>query len=125
MSVQNINHEQSVFQALLGDASRQARHFSEPDQQKAREAFHKALRACDKATERMVDRHLESVKKSAEKQAEYRKRKAFTDRARKRADDMRTMSENILIERINHRNMLEEIRVRELNRDEILKDARS
>ena len=124
MGVQNINHDQSIFQTVLGDASRHARHFSESDQQQAREAFHKALRACDKATERMVDKHLENVKKSAEKQAEYRKRRAFTDRARKKADDMRTMSENILIERINHRNMLEEIRVRELNRDELLKDSR-
>ena len=124
MSVSGIEHAQSVFQAILSDVSRRANQAAESDQQRAREAFHNAVRACDKAAERMMDKHLENVKKSAERLAEYRKRRAFTDRARKKADDMRTMSENILIERINHRNMLEEIRVRELNRDELLKDAR-
>ena len=55
--------------------------------------------------------------------AEYRKKKAIEDRARQRADDIRTINENILIERINHRNMLEEIRIREFNRGEIFKEA--
>jgi hypothetical protein len=125
MGVTGIEHAQSVFQAILSDVSHRASQAAETDQQRAREAFHKAVRACDKAAERMMDKHLENVRKSAERLAEYRKKKAVTDRARRRADDIRTINENILIERINHRNMLEEIRVRELNRDEILKDVRS
>jgi hypothetical protein len=123
MGVQNIEQSKSVFQALLNDTPRQVKHVSDGDQQRAREAFYKAVTACDKATERMVDKHLENVKKSAERLAEYRRRKAVTDSARRRADDMRTINENILIERINHRNMLEEIRVREFNRSELLREA--
>ena len=122
MGVQNIDQANSVFMSLLNDTSRKAKQGTESDQQRAREAFYKAVRSCDKAAERMVDKHLENVKKSAEKQADYRKRKAVTDRARKRADDIRTLNENILIERINHRNMLEEVRIRELNRKELLEE---
>jgi hypothetical protein len=94
----------------------------ESEERRAREAFYKAVKSCDKATERMMDKHHESVKKSAEKLAEYLRKKAVADRAQKRADDMRTMNEDILVERINHRNMLEELRIRELNRKEILEE---
>ncbi|MDR3165095.1 MAG: hypothetical protein LBU13_05920 [Synergistaceae bacterium] len=93
----------------------------EAGQSRAREAFYKAVKSCDEAAERMMDKHLESVKKSAEKLAEYRKKKAITDRARKHAEDMRIMNENILVERINHRNMLEELRIRGLNEEELSK----
>ena len=122
MSVPNIDHNKSVFQALLGNAQK-SKPVTGSDQKRAREAFYKAVRSCDKALENMVDKHLESVRKSAARLAEYRKKKAIEDQARQRADMMRTINENILLERINHRNMLEEIRIRELNRSELLKDV--
>ena len=119
MSVSSIDHAKSVFQALMQSASKKSADSSE---QSAREAFYKALRSCDKAMENMVDKHHESVRESAARLAEYRKKKAVEDRARQRADEMRRVSEDILIERINHRNMLEEIRIREFNRRELLKE---
>jgi len=123
MSVSNIEHAKSVFQALMNNASRKPKPGSDSDQQRAREAFYKAVRSCDKAMENLVDKHHESVRKSAVRLAEYRKRKAVEDRARQRADEIRALNEDILIERINHRNMLEEIRIREFNRKEMLKEA--
>ena len=122
MSVPNIEHTKFVIEALMGNNFQKSRSSKDSDQQ-AREAFYKAVRSCDKAMENVVDKHLENVKKSAERLAEYRKKKAVEDKARQRADTMRRVSENILIERINHKNMLEEIRIRELNRRELLKEA--
>ena len=123
MSVPNIEHVKSVFQTLRSDVSRKPKPVSDFDQKRAREAFYKAVRSCDKAMENMVDKHLESVRKSAVRLAEYRRKKAVEDRARRHADEIRVINENILIERINHRNMLEEIRIRELNRRELFKEA--
>jgi ribosomal protein L22 len=122
MSIQNVEQANLLFMNVLKDVSRKVKPIVESDQQRAHEAFYKAVRSCDKATERMVDKHLENVKKSAEAQAEYRKKKAVVDQAKQHADDMKTMNENILIERINHRNMLEELRIRETNRRELLED---
>ena len=123
MSVPNIEHTKSVVEALMGSNTHQRPKSAKDSEQRAREAFYKAVRSCDKAMENVVDKHLESVRKSAARLAEYRKKKAFEDRARQRADTMRAINENILIERINHRNLMEEIRVRELNRSELLKEA--
>ena len=124
MSVPNVEHAKSVFQALMNNASRKSKPVTESDQQRAREAFYKAISSCDKAMENMVDKHLENVRESAVRLAEYRKKKAIEDRARQRADDMRKINENIMVERINHRNMLEEIRIREFNKKELLEEAR-
>jgi hypothetical protein len=125
MSVPNIEHTKSVFQALMGNASRKPKSVIDSEQQRAREAFYKAISACDKAMESVVDKHLESVRESAVRLAEYRKIKAIEDRARQRAEEIRTINENILIERINHRNMLEEIRIREFNKKEMFEEARN
>ncbi|MDR1133736.1 MAG: hypothetical protein LBL05_06200 [Synergistaceae bacterium] len=125
MSVSNITGNaqmDSLFAAARNRVERGLKETNESEQQRAREAFYKAVKSCDKAAERMMDKHHESVKKSAEKLAEYLRKKAVADRAQKRADDMRTMNEDILVERINHRNMLEELRIRELNRKEILEE---
>ena len=123
MSVPNIEHAKSVVEALMGNTHQRSKSARDSGDQRAREAFYKAVRSCDKAMENVVDKHLESVKKSAERLAEYRKKKAVEDQARQRADTMRKINENILIERINHHNLMEEIRVRELNRRELLKEA--
>ena len=123
MSVPNIEQTKSVFETLMVNNLQKLKPARDSDQQRAREVFYKAVRSCDKAMERVVDEHLESVRKSAVRLAEYRKKKAVEDRARQRADTMRKISENILIERINHHNMMEEIRIRALNRNELLKEA--
>ncbi|MDR1651706.1 MAG: hypothetical protein LBR87_07945 [Synergistaceae bacterium] len=125
MSVQNTGRLNSVFMALRGGAPRKVRQVTEPERQEAREAFYKALRACDKASERMMDKHLESVAESAKKQAEYRRKKAVADRAMSEADERRALNEVVLIERINHQNMLEEARIRDLRRKELLEEGNS
>jgi len=123
MSVPNINHVNSTLQAFIQNATKESKSLANSGEQRAREAFYKAVRSCDKAMENVMDKHHESVRESAERLAEYRKKKAVEDRARQRADEMRRINEDILIERINHRNMLEEIRIREFNRREILKEG--
>ncbi|MDR3281241.1 MAG: hypothetical protein LBT23_12100 [Synergistaceae bacterium] len=123
MSVQNANQANSLFIDAWNDVSRKVKRVTDSDQNRAREAFYKAVRACDKATESMVDRHLESVAESAKRQAEYRKKKAVADRAAKTADERRVLNADILLERINYQNMLEESRIRELNRKELMKEA--
>ena len=124
MSVPNIDHAKSVLQTLMQGVPRKSKATADSDK-RAREAFYKAMRSCDKAMENVVDKHHESVREAAERLAEYRKKKAVEDRARQRADEMRRINENILIERINHRNLLEEIRIREFNRRELLEEGRN
>ena len=124
MSVPNVDHAKFVIQALMGNASRKLKSGGSSEQS-AREAFQKAVRSCDKAMENVMDKHHESVRESAVRLAEYRKKKAVEDRVRQRADEMRRINENILIERINHRNMLEEIRIRDFNRKELLKEGQN
>jgi hydroxypyruvate isomerase len=121
MNIQDIHGAGVLFGAARNNPSRAVRRVSEEDSRKAREAFYKAVRSCDKASEKMMDKHLESVAESAKKRAEYLKKKSIADRARKTADNMRELNENILIERINHQNIIEEMRVREFNRQELLK----
>jgi hypothetical protein len=122
MGVSNIdgNAQMDTMFAMARDhVERRVKGDSESERERALEAFRKATRSCDRAVERMMDKHHESVKKSAEKLVEYLKKKAEADRAWERAEDMRTMNEDILIERINHRNMLEELRIKAQNREKI------
>jgi hypothetical protein len=125
MSVSNItgNAQMDAMFAVARDRVKSdVKRVDESERERALEAFRKAASSCDRESERMMDKHLESVKKSAEKLAEYRKKKDIADRAQKRADDIRTMREEILIERINYRNMLEELRIKALNQEEIRKE---
>ncbi|MDR1580664.1 MAG: hypothetical protein LBS35_09930 [Synergistaceae bacterium] len=130
MSVSNItgNVQMDAMFAMARDhAKRGVKEADGSERERALEAFHKAVGACDRTVERMMDKHHESVKKSAEKLAEYLKKKALDDRARERAEDMRDMNEDIQVKRINHRNMLEELRVKALDREKIReeRDGRS
>jgi hypothetical protein len=125
MSVSNINGNiqmDAIFAVARDRVEHGPKGAGESERERAIEAFRKAERSCGKTIERMVDKHLESVKKSAEKLAEYRKKKALADSARERAEDRRDMDEEILIKRINYRNMLEELRVKALNREENRKE---
>jgi histone H3/H4 len=123
MASENLNAVNALFMPAWNDVTRKAKKPTESDQQKAREAFYKAVRSCDKATETMVDKHLENVAESAKKLAEYRKRKAVEDRVIKEADMRRNLRENMLLARINHHNLMEETRIRELNRQELLENG--
>ncbi|MDR1509359.1 MAG: hypothetical protein LBS53_06945 [Synergistaceae bacterium] len=121
MGIQSIHDTNILFTAARDNVSRSVKRVSEEDLRRAREAFYKAARSCDKASEKMMDKHLESVAESAEKRAKYLRKKNIDDRAKKTADGMRELNEILLIERINHQNSIEEMRVREFNRKELLK----
>ncbi|MDR1886224.1 MAG: hypothetical protein LBQ56_08095 [Synergistaceae bacterium] len=123
MGVKNINDMNALFLPAWNDAKRNVRKQADStDQQRAMEAFAKALRNCDKATERMMDKHHQTVAESAKKIAAYRKKKAVEDRRVQEAENQRLLQENLMIQRINHRNMLEEIRIEELNRRDLVKE---
>jgi hypothetical protein len=122
MGVKSINDMNALFLPAWNDAKRNAKKQAEPsEQQKAMEAFAKALKDCDKATERMMDKHHQTVAESAKKIAAYRKKKAVDDRRVQEAENQRLLQENLMIQRINHRNMLEEIRIEDINRREFMK----
>jgi seryl-tRNA(Sec) selenium transferase len=126
MGVLNITgntHQMDAMFAMARDhAERGMKETAESERERALEAFRKAARSCDKTIERMMDKHHESVKKSAEKLAEYLKKKTAADRARERAEDIRDINGDIIVERINHRNMLEELRIKALDREKIRKE---
>lgn len=121
MSIGNLRDANALFLPMWNKVVREVKKPPPTEQEQVMHAFRKALRSCDKATENMMDKHHETVAKSAKKIAEYRKKKAQQDRIHEAALERELINESIMIQRINHRNMLEEIRVDELNRDEMQK----
>ncbi|MDR1516196.1 MAG: hypothetical protein LBS45_10930 [Synergistaceae bacterium] len=125
MSVNNVTDANALFPQEFKNAAvkanlRRTGKPTESERKRAMEMFGKALRDCDKATERMMDKHIESVAKSAKELAEYRKRKAQADRIKASANEQRLLNEKILISRINQRNLLEEMKTDDINRRELL-----
>jgi hypothetical protein len=123
MGVNNVTDVNALFPQKFKNITAKTRNTGNPaesERKRAMEMFGKALRDCDKATERMMDKHIESVAKSAKELAEYRKRKALSDRIKASADEQRLLNEKILISRINQRSLLEEIKTDDLNRRELL-----
>jgi hypothetical protein len=88
------------------------------EREKAMETFAEAMRDCDKAIENIVDKHHETVAKSAKKQAEYRKELARQEQIQRRMDEQRLFHEEALISQLNLRNMLKEDRFEEMERRE-------
>ncbi|MDR1471672.1 MAG: hypothetical protein LBS75_04035 [Synergistaceae bacterium] len=121
MGIEGASGVGDLVRSVARDISHKVRETERSSWERAMEEFRKAVRACDKASERMMDEHLESVAESAKRMAEYRARKARLDYALESAERQRLFNENIMIQRINHRNLLEERRVDELNRRELLK----
>ncbi len=124
MDVRNVGEVRALFNKVYERAARNLKKIDEESQKKAMEAFGKALRACDRASERMIDKHHESVAKSAKMRAEYHKRKYQLDKIRAAAEKQELINESVMIQRLNHRNMLEEIRVDQLNREEMQRAIR-
>jgi hypothetical protein len=121
MSVNNVTDANALFLKTWNDVARQPKKPAKSEQQKAMEMFGKAVQNCEKASERMMDKHLESVAKSAKELAVYHKRKAVFDRMKTSADEQKMLNEKILLSHINQRNMLQEMRVDDINRQELLK----
>jgi SOS-response transcriptional repressor LexA len=125
MGVSNITGNpqmNAMFTIARVHAERGVKKNSEAERERATDAFHKAVMSCDKTIGQMMDKHHESVKKSAEKLAAYLKKKAAAERAQRHAEDIRDMNEDILANRINHRNMLEELRAKALYREKIRRE---
>jgi histone H3/H4 len=123
MSVNNVTDAAAFLSHARENVARAARavnNQTEAGQKKAMEMFGKALRDCDKAMERVMDKHIESVAKSAKELAERRKRKAIAERVKDSADAQQLMNEKIIINRINQRNLLAEIKADDINRRELL-----
>lgn len=120
MGMQSMDAVNALFLPAWQNAKRQAKEATSSGQRRAMESYYKAVQNCDKATENMMDKHHKSVAESAKKIAEYRKRKARLDKTVEAAEKQRLFHENMLIERINHQNMLEGMRIDELNRKELL-----
>ncbi|MDR1943920.1 MAG: hypothetical protein LBQ19_03775 [Synergistaceae bacterium] len=121
MSVLNVGNANSLFQQARDNEARKPRKPSKSEQEKAMELFGKALRDCDKASEQMMDDHIENVAKSAKERAEYHKRKAVLDKIRISADERKMINEQIILNRINQRSLLEEARADDENKRELLK----
>ena len=123
MSVNNVMDANARFLQELKNTAKNRRKVTSPaesERKKAMEMFGKALYDCNKAMERVIDKHIESVAESAKELAQYRKRKALADRAKASAKEQRLLNEKILISRINQRNLLEEIKADDMDKRELL-----
>lgn len=86
--------------------------------EQAMESFADAMRDCDKAVEGIVDKHHESVAKSAEKLKEYHARVAREESRRRAAEEQRLFYEEALISALNARNIRQEDALRDQERRE-------
>jgi hypothetical protein len=119
--INGINNSNSMFMDMWEKASRNVKKTEKSEQEKGMELFGKALDDVNKASDRMMDNHLESVAKSAKEQAEYRKKKAVREKAEQSAEDMKLFAEQALLNRINQRAMMEELRGDEEERKNLLR----
>ena len=122
MNITRLQEASELFMPAWESADRRSRSAkAKTEQQDTAEAFCNAVRACDKESERMMDRHHESVAKSAKERAVYNKKKAISDRAIIEARKQDVFNETVMIQRINHRNMLKENLMEDLKQREINK----
>ncbi|GHV29779.1 hypothetical protein FACS1894167_09580 [Synergistales bacterium] len=119
--INGINNSNSMFMDMWEKATRNIKKTEKSDQEKGMELFGKALDDVNKASDRMMDDHLESVAKSAKEQAEYRKKKAVQEKAEQSAEDMKLFAEQALLNRINQRAMMSELRGDEEERRNLLR----
>jgi hypothetical protein len=116
MSVNNVMDANAFLMQNWDRPPRPPASQSKSERKKAMEMFGKVLRDCDKAMERVMDDHIENVAKSAKELAEYRKKRAVVERKKDAADRQRMINEEILVSRINQRNMLAELRADDIDR---------
>ena len=119
MNISGIKSADLLFAPAWENAARRTERTDKSQQEEAEEAFGKAVRACDRESERMVDRHHESVAKSAKERAIYQRKKAITDRVRTDAQKRDILNETVMIQRLNHRNMLKESLMKDIKQEEI------
>ena len=79
--------------------------------EKGMKVYWDAVRSCDKAMANVVDKHHESVRKSAKQRDEYRKKQRQLERAQEQADKIRDMNELRLLEQIKQRAIFEQMRI--------------
>ena len=126
MNISSLSGAESLFLPAWENASRRRECPKSSDQMEdATEAFNKAKGACDREAERMMDRHHESVAKSAKERVIYQKKKAMIDRVRIETQKKDMFNETVMIQRLNHRNMLKENLMKDLSQDEINKARKS
>jgi hypothetical protein len=121
MSVINVTDANSLFMQERDKSARQAKKTVKSDQREAMELFGKVLQDCEKASERMMDKHHETVAKSARELAEYHKRKAVFDRMKASADEQRMINEQIVLNRINQHALLKDMRADDIAERENIK----
>lgn len=96
---------------------------SQSQKEQAMKVYWDGVRSCDKAMEDVVDKHHESVRKSAKLRDEYRKKQKQLERAQDQADKIRDMNELRLLSQIKQRAIFEQMRVNEEDQRELLKRA--
>lgn len=117
MSVK-VNTELNMFLQQQAKALRTVR--KNDDREKAMEAFSDAMAACDKAIGKVVDDHHKTVAESAKKREKYLKQKAQAEKSQEIKDKQELMNERMLIHSINHRAMIQGMRVEDQERHELL-----
>lgn len=110
----------ALFAPAWKNETRTPQKVTKTELEKAMEQFDKARSTCDRAADTMMDEHHRTVAESAKKMNEYYKQKVLRNQAREAGRDRQELNEQVRIESINHRNMLESRRIEELDRDELL-----
>lgn len=110
----------NLFAPAWNSETRAPQKATKTELEKAMEEYDKARSTCDKAADTMMDEHHRTVAESAKKMDEYYKQKMLRNQAREAVKDRQELNEQVRIESINHRNMLESRKLEELDRDQLL-----
>lgn len=112
MGILRTEASNALFLPAWNEAQKRAKpQDGDSDRQKAMEAFAKAMRDCDKAMENVMDKHHESVAKSAQKRDEYRKKRAQQERLQKTAEARRDFNRQAVAQAQERRELTNELRI--------------
>ncbi len=79
-------------------------------QEEAQAFYRKALYDADKAIDDMMQRHEEIVAEGQKRMKAYAQKRALEKRVQKAQEEREALAEKALVERLNHRELLEEAR---------------
>lgn len=108
----------SLFAPAWRNETRSPQKATKTELEKAMEQFDEARSTCDRAAETMMEEHHRTVAESAQKMNEYYKKKMLQNQAQEAAKDRQELNEQVRVESINHRNMLEALKLEERQKEE-------
>ena len=98
---------------------KEVREAAQPSKMSGMGAYYNVMHNCDKAMQDVMDKHHETVAKSAKKMKEYRRKKAREDAVREAARERRQVYEEAAVRTLNKREFMKELRLEDEQRREM------